>query len=145
MQKRSGNLVALPFRLNLIRRFFTVTRLHYSFFYCLHWRRMEEMNAATNNFFFWCKKRMDERRNVLRDVCLLSFEPGLTRNSAMRPLSTPLAWTVSELLWTWWWVFRFVFLRMYKKTRPISPQNGLVDEMRPIVRPVERGKEERNE
>jgi hypothetical protein len=62
----------------------------------------------------------------------------------MRPLSTPLAWTVSELLWTWWWVFRFVFLRVYKKTRPIRPQDDLVDEIRHIVSPEERRKEGKN-
>lgn len=53
-------------RVNLIRRFFTVTRLHCSFFYCLHWWWVDEMNAATNNFFFggggvkyeWLKEEM---------------------------------------------------------------------------------------
>jgi hypothetical protein len=82
---------------------------------------------------------MAGRRNVLRDACLLFFRTGLdAEHSAVRPLSTPLAWTVSELLWTWSWVFLVVLHRVYKKARPIRPQNGLVDEIRPIVRSEER-------
>jgi hypothetical protein len=59
-------------------------------------------------------------------------------------MATPLAWAVAELLLTWSWVFGFVFLGVFKKTRPIRPQNSLGYEIRPIVRPEERRKEEGN-